>query len=526
MIGIKILNCSVFLKTSSNRRITYHFRNMRKNSLTLLTTMLLILAATVISFAQAKVTTNWVDDQTNTLSAQHTEDLNYLLTEISAEKNLNISIKMISSIESESLEVYSDELLAKTKSSGNETALIVVAIDDRKVWVSVDQGLEGKMTAADRTYIIEEIIISEFRSGRFSIGFEEAIDAIVTLASGREIEKNTTFQLKNYPLISILAILVLLSVISGFVKDVTIKLGIALFVAVGFWLIFGSITYSVLILILSFFPLLGRSVRGGGGAYGTGYADGTEGAGVQIDESSYSLGGGTFSGGGASGDWKSFSFDAHKKFVFSEQQKMDVEQAVKELELESSGEIVVYFARRSDSYYVGSWKLAAVLGMLGLFTIMALSFVWMLPGTFSIMNTALSIFLLILMGLFVTYFFPAVRLAFVPLNVMDHRVVTKARDIFLQEEIFNTIDRTGILIYVSELEKRVQIIGDKGISSVIEQDDWNKVLSLVTDGIKKGNPAIGLVDAIHECKKLLLANGFVVREGDTNELTDEMRIED
>tara|TARA_R110002072_G_scaffold242750_1_gene401783 strand:- start:191 stop:589 length:399 start_codon:yes stop_codon:yes gene_type:complete len=128
-------------------------------------------------------------------------------------------------------------------------------------------------------------------------------------------------------------------------------------------------------------------------------------------------------------------------------------------------------------------------------------------------------------GLVISYFFPAVRLAFVPLNVMDHRVITRARDIFLQEEIFNTLERTGILIYISEMEKRVQVLGDQGISSVIEQSDWDNVLELVTHGIKKGNPADGLVLAIHECKKLLLENGFIVRSDDTNELSDKMIIE-
>jgi len=108
---------------------------------------------------------------------------------------------------------------------------------------------------------------------------------------------------------------------------------------------------------------------------------------------------------------------------------------------------------------------------------------------------------------------------------MDHRVITRARDIFLQEEIFNTVDRTGILIYISEMEKRVQVLGDQGISSVIEQSDWNNVLKLVTDGIKQGSPAEGLVSAIHECKKLLLENGFIVRTDDTNELSDKMIIE-
>ena len=49
---------------------------------------------------------------------------------------------------------------------------------------------------------------------------------------------------------------------------------------------------------------------------------------------------------------------------------------------------------------------------------------------------------------------------------------------------------------------------------------------MFTDGIKQGNPENGLVSAINECKHLLLANGFVVREDDTNELPDTMIVEE
>lgn len=463
-----------------------------------------------------------VKDATNSLSQLEIDDLNNKLLNLSKNQGIKISLTLIKSITKGSVDEEATHLLQQDPSVN---ALILVAKKDRKIWIATDAKLSASISDADKKNIINRIITPEMRSGRVAQSMHMGIDSLVILTQGSTLSETSAFNSNNYPILSILIVLVALSFLSGFIKAARIKLVIAVVVAIIFWLIFGSITYSILMFVLSLFPLLGRSTRGGGGAYGGGYKEGTEGAGGNSSDSSFSLGGGSFIGGGASGDWRAFSLDKNKKFVFTDEQKESVEQAVKDLELESSGEIVVYFGRNSDAYLQGSWKLAATLGLLGLASIMSLSYLWLLPATFSIMNTAMSIFLLMISGLVISYFFPSVRLAFVPLNVMDHRVITRARDIFLQEEIFNTVERTGILIYISEMEKRVQVLGDQGISSVIEQSDWNKVLELVTDGIKKGNPAEGLVAAIHECKKLLLENGFIVRSDDTNELSDEMIIE-
>ena len=435
---------------------------------------------------------NYVNDATGTLNELEIADLNNNLLNLSTSQGIKISLTLIKSITKESVEEEANQLLQQDPSVN---ALILVARKDRKIWIATDSKLSASITDADKKAIINRIIIPEMRSGRVAQSIQMGVDSLVRLTQGNALLKTTAFSPKNYPILSILIVLVALSFLSGFIKAARIKLAIAVVVAAIFWLIFGSITYSILMLVLSLFPLLGRSTRGGGGAYGGGYNEGTEGAGGNSSDSSFSLGGGSFIGGGASGDWRAFSFDTHKKFVFTDEQKGNVEQAVKDLELESSGEIVVYFGRNSDAYQQGSWKLAATLGLLGLASIMSLSYLWLLPATFSIMN------------------------------MTDHRVITRARDIFLQEEIFNTLERTGILIYISEMEKRVQVLGDQGISSVIEQSDWDNVLELVTHGIKKGNPADGLVLAIHECKKLLLENGFIVRSDDTNELSDKMIIE-
>ncbi|MCV9387501.1 TPM domain-containing protein [Reichenbachiella ulvae] len=216
----------------------------------------------------------------------------------------------------------------------------------------------------------------------------------------------------------------------------------------------------------------------------------------------------------------------NKKFTFSEEDKKVVKEAIESLENESSGEIVIYFARSSDDYSEASWKLSAILGVAGLALLGCLSWLWMLPENFTLLNTSIYISALMAAGFLLLLFVPKLRLGFIPDEVVAHRVLTKARDMFLQEEVFTTIDRTGILIYVSELEHQVQVIGDKGINQKIQPSDWTEVVGLVIEGIKGNQTAKGLANAVLKCKDLLLANGFVVRPDDTNELSDEIRIEE
>lgn len=215
-----------------------------------------------------------------------------------------------------------------------------------------------------------------------------------------------------------------------------------------------------------------------------------------------------------------------KKFEFSESDKSLVKEAVKSLERDTSGEMVVYFARSSDDYLEACWKLAVILGGIALVIVGTMSWFWLLPDDTTILHIVLIELGAMLIGFIFPYFIPSLRLEFVPAQVVAHRVMTKARDMFLQEQVFDTIDRTGILIYISELEHLVQVLGDQGINAKIEQKDWDEVVGLVVAGIKSNHIAEGISNAIYRCKDLLLANGFVVRSDDTNELSDDIRIEE
>ena len=116
----------------------------------------------------------------------------------------------------------------------------------------------------------------------------------------------------------------------------------------------------------------------------------------------------------------------------------------------------------------------------------------------------------------------ALRLAISP-ETFHYRVFQKTQQSFLEEEVFNTSDRIGILIFISELERKVVILADKGINEKVTPEAWSDVVALIIKGIKEKQKGDGIANAINECETILLKNGFTNRIKEANELSDELR---
>lgn len=215
-----------------------------------------------------------------------------------------------------------------------------------------------------------------------------------------------------------------------------------------------------------------------------------------------------------------------KQFTFKEEDKDKIKAAVASLEQATSSELVLYFARKSDNYPGAGWKFAGIIGGSTAFIIGLLSYLWMLPGWFTPMVISILILSLMVVAYFLAVFIPGLRISLSAMYIVSQRVLTKARDVFLEEEVFKTNDRIGILIYISELEQKVVVLGDSGINSKISKEDWTHIVDTIVLGIKHQQIAQGIVNAVSICKDLLLKHGFTNIEKNENELSDDIRIEE
>lgn len=115
---------------------------------------------------------------------------------------------------------------------------------------------------------------------------------------------------------------------------------------------------------------------------------------------------------------------------------------------------------------------------------------------------------------------PAVRRTLTPRGLKRARVRRRAEEQFLAKNLHLTRERTGVLIFVSLGERMAELIADEGIASQVDPRVWDKAMTALTAGLKRGAPAEGFEAAIGLCAEVL-AERFPPRAGDNpNELPD------
>ncbi|MBI5645840.1 MAG: hypothetical protein HY962_02820 [Ignavibacteriae bacterium] len=201
-----------------------------------------------------------------------------------------------------------------------------------------------------------------------------------------------------------------------------------------------------------------------------------------------------------------------------------IAEAVKAAESRTSGEIVPYIVGRSDPYPEAPWRAGTLVSLLVLGVLAGL---WM--GTnlwlpYGVAEVALLTIAGFILGAGLTLLFPSLKLLFVSSAVVKQRVDERAGLAFLDEEVFATRDRTGILIFLSLLEHRVRILGDSGINAKVKQEEWDGIVADMVAGMKRGAPGEALVGAIGRCGELLARMGVEIRPDDTNELDNAVRL--
>jgi putative membrane protein len=138
------------------------------------------------------------------------------------------------------------------------------------------------------------------------------------------------------------------------------------------------------------------------------------------------------------------------------------------------------------------------------------------------------IFFLVFVGGTIGYFLPQLspplQRFFVSEKQLDECTRQRAENAFLEEEVFNTRHRTGIMIFISFFEHEVIIMADRGISKVVEQKEWDTIVSDLITHIRQKRIAEGIEAGIKRCGEILLEKGFSKTADDVNELRDDLRI--
>lgn len=195
-----------------------------------------------------------------------------------------------------------------------------------------------------------------------------------------------------------------------------------------------------------------------------------------------------------------------------------ISDAVREAEKQTAGEIVPMLVGQSDEYPGARWRLAIVTallsGALAYFFLDDFDPVWILWAQIP--------------GLYIGYWlgsFGAVLRPFLVSSKIDEEVHQRAVQAFFLHNLHATKDRTGILVMVSLLEHRVEILADTGINAKVPRDMWEKILNDMIGKIKSGDLTEGFCTAVRECGEVL-AKDFPGAHENPNELSDRVILED
>lgn len=214
----------------------------------------------------------------------------------------------------------------------------------------------------------------------------------------------------------------------------------------------------------------------------------------------------------------------HVEKFFSAADLQEIEAAVREAEKRTSGEIVPYAVSHSDHYETAAWKGAT----LGAFAVVVVAGVarylgdaWGVPSLGWVMLPAL-------LGGAIGYVAAALirplKLALTGAAKVEHRVRQRAAAAFLENEVFKTRGRTGVLIFLSLYERRVVVLGDAGINARVGQPEWDAIVAGIVEGIRAGHPGKALAAAIARCGELLERHEVKIAADDADELPDQLQM--
>lgn len=189
--------------------------------------------------------------------------------------------------------------------------------------------------------------------------------------------------------------------------------------------------------------------------------------------------------------------------LLKEHEQREVGEAIARVERDTDAEIVSVLAPRADDYtYIPLlWAGLVALIVPGALALLAgwfgLDVFWTGPWIVLLVQWALFAVLAILFRL------PGVITRLIPRHVRFWRAANLARRQFLEQNLHRTEAGTGVLIFVSEAERYVEILVDQGISSRLDNAAWADIVADFTQKVRAGQTQQGFLDCVEACGALL-----------------------
>lgn len=226
--------------------------------------------------------TGRIVDEANLLDPATRAELNQKLTDLEGKSTDQLVIVTLRSLQGTSIEDYGYRLGRAWQigqQGKNNGVLLIVAPNERKVRIEVGYGLEGTLTDAISSFIIQNSILPRFRANDYQGGIKRGAEDIIQVLTGdaEEYKQRAAKSAER----------------TDSPDDLFLTIVIILFVLFVLWNLYRGIQASD----------MSPNRRGGGSSWSSGSSGGGSWSSGSSGGGGFSGGGGSFGGGGSSGSW-------------------------------------------------------------------------------------------------------------------------------------------------------------------------------------------------------------------------------
>jgi putative membrane protein len=198
-----------------------------------------------------------------------------------------------------------------------------------------------------------------------------------------------------------------------------------------------------------------------------------------------------------------------------EESRKAIASAVRDIEQRSAVEVVVVVRARSSLYL----QVDLLLGFGSAY--LTLAFMLLSPWPFDILWILLDPLIVGACAALLLSHFGSLQRLLVSRRLRRQAVRLAACTTFVERGVGLTRKRTGLLVYLSQLERAAELVADDGIRRAVDAAAWAKAVSSLEAVVGRGDDGLKLAQAIRNLGEIL-ASALPRRPDDVNEIPDEV----
>lgn len=204
--------------------------------------------------------------------------------------------------------------------------------------------------------------------------------------------------------------------------------------------------------------------------------------------------------------------------MISQKDQIDISKIIDLAEERTRAELIPMVVTKSDAYPAAHFRCAVLMSFI--FSII----LYLSP--LDILNPIYFIWIQI-PGFIAGYFLANIDFiarVFVTNKEMEEEVYQRALEAFFEHNLHSTDEHIGVLLFVSRFERKVKIIGDRGIKEKINDEKWQTIIEVFKKEARSTSYIEALKTSIPRVADVLALN-FPPTSDNKNEIRNHLIIE-